>query len=384
VRRDLNRRFVHAKLLAYLPGSVTLGMHQVEYFLLPLRQSLHGLIQIFVIACLFGYIVRQAFLQFRDIDADMLHLGIVAAQIVGQAEAGDGGHPGENGALAIVGMAGFVKGDENFLQNVVDIADGDALLQKTPQIVRDFMEKPLVGGFVAAKPRLHECGEMAVLFVLVFSALCNHYGLAREYWDETSLLPRSIYDSDFAFRQSIHGANGFLAGGGTAWEARMNRRDFMKLALGGMSWLALCRSMRAYSVLAAEMIERIVMSKEQWKEKLSPEQYDVLREEGTERPFTSPLNNEHGDGVFACAGCGLELFPSNYKFDSGTGWPSFFDAIPGHVETKTDYKILAPRTEYHCARCGGHQGHVFEDGPKPTGLRYCNNGVALKFVPKKG
>ena len=114
---------------------------------------------------------------------------------------------------------------------------------------------------------------------------------------------------------------------------------------------------------------------------LTKEQYDVLRNEGTERPFTSPFLNEHRAGKFVCAGCGLDLFLTSQKFDSGTGWPSFFDAIKGHVETKLDHKLMSPRTEYHCARCGGHQGHVFEDGPPPTGLRYCNNGVALKFVP---
>ncbi len=119
-----------------------------------------------------------------------------------------------------------------------------------------------------------------------------------------------------------------------------------------------------------------------WKSELTPEQYDVLRHEGTERPFTSPLLKEHRNGVFACAACGLELFDSTTKYDSGTGWPSFFQAIPDHVETTTDYKLVMPRTEYHCARCGGHQGHVFNDGPNPTGLRYCNNGVALKFVEK--
>ena len=115
---------------------------------------------------------------------------------------------------------------------------------------------------------------------------------------------------------------------------------------------------------------------------LTPEQFEVLREEGTERPFTSPLLKEHRQGTFVCAGCDLELFVSDKKYDSGTGWPSFFEAIPGNVETKTDHKIAVARTEYHCARCGGHQGHVFEDGPKPTGLRYCNNGIALKFVAK--
>lgn len=118
-----------------------------------------------------------------------------------------------------------------------------------------------------------------------------------------------------------------------------------------------------------------------WKERLDRDQYAVLRKEGTERPFTSPLNDEKRAGVFACAGCGLDLFSSETKYDSRTGWPSFYDALPNALGTKTDYKIVVPRTEYHCARCGGHQGHVFKDGPQPTGLRYCNNGVALTFKP---
>jgi peptide-methionine (R)-S-oxide reductase len=164
--------------------------------------------------------------------------------------------------------------------------------------------------------------------------------------------------------------------------ADTDRRKFMKLLLGGTSLLALNKLFSAGKALAAETMTEITKSDTEWKKLLSPEQYDVLREEGTERPFTSPLNDEHRTGMFSCAACGLELFPSKFKFDSGTGWPSFFDAIPGHIETRTDYKLIAPRTEYHCARCGGHHGHVFEDGPKPTGLRYCNNGVALKFIPK--
>ena len=120
---------------------------------------------------------------------------------------------------------------------------------------------------------------------------------------------------------------------------------------------------------------------EEWQRLLSPEQYKVLRHEGTERAGTSPLNDEKRKGTFVCAGCELPLFASGTKYDSGTGWPSFWDAIKGAVETKSDYKLILPREEYHCARCGGHQGHVFDDGPKPTGLRYCNNGIALKFVP---
>ncbi len=132
-----------------------------------------------------------------------------------------------------------------------------------------------------------------------------------------------------------------------------------------------------------ERIIKISKSDQEWEKELSSQEYNVLREEGTERPFTSPLLKEHRKGVFACAGCGLPLFESDTKYDSGTGWPSFYRAIDGHVETKTDFKLVLPRTEYHCARCDGHQGHVFEDGPAPTGLRYCNNGVSLKFIPEE-
>ncbi|MDG1825598.1 MAG: peptide-methionine (R)-S-oxide reductase MsrB [Henriciella sp.] len=123
------------------------------------------------------------------------------------------------------------------------------------------------------------------------------------------------------------------------------------------------------------------LTEAEWKEKLEPLAFDVLRKEATERAFTSPLNDEKREGIFHCAGCDLALFESQTKYDSGTGWPSFYDFIAGSIGTKPDNKLWMVRTEYHCARCGGHQGHVFEDGPAPTGLRYCNNGVALTFKP---
>jgi peptide-methionine (R)-S-oxide reductase len=125
----------------------------------------------------------------------------------------------------------------------------------------------------------------------------------------------------------------------------------------------------------------IVRSDAEWRQTLDPAAYNVLRHEGTERPFTSPLNDEHRPGVFACAGCALPLFTSAMKFESGTGWPSYFTTIPGVFATKTDRQLIMARTEYHCAKCGGHHGHIFDDGPQPTGLRYCNNGVALRFIP---
>lgn len=130
--------------------------------------------------------------------------------------------------------------------------------------------------------------------------------------------------------------------------------------------------------------EPLKLSKEEWRKRLDPMQFNVLREEGTERPGSSPLNNEKRPGVFACVGCNLPLFTSDMKYESGTGWPSFFTAIPGVFGRNTDYKLILPRTEYHCIRCGGHHGHVFDDGPPPTRQRWCNNGVALKFIPKSG
>lgn len=130
--------------------------------------------------------------------------------------------------------------------------------------------------------------------------------------------------------------------------------------------------------------DKVTHTDAEWKKILTPDQYRVLRHEGTEAPFTSPLLDEHRAGNFACAGCDLPLFTSDMKYESGTGWPSFFTTIPGAFATKEDRFLFSPRTEYHCIRCGGHHGHVFDDGPPPTRQRWCNNGVALKFIPKTG
>ena len=154
----------------------------------------------------------------------------------------------------------------------------------------------------------------------------------------------------------------------------MNRRHLLKTAAltGLMLGLGIPR-------LRAEAFE-ISKTDAEWKAVLTPEQFAVMRQEDTERPFTSALLEEHRKGTFDCAACDLPLYSSTTKFDSGTGWPSFFDVLPNAVAKKDDNSLFSSRTEVHCRRCGGHLGHVFEDGPKPTGLRYCMNGVALKFV----
>ncbi|MDA8711312.1 peptide-methionine (R)-S-oxide reductase MsrB [Alphaproteobacteria bacterium] len=152
---------------------------------------------------------------------------------------------------------------------------------------------------------------------------------------------------------------------------QLNRRSFITLTIG-------CVLTGAKPLMS---IEKLEFTDAEWQARLSEEEYYILRKEGTERPGTSILNDEKRKGNYHCVGCEQALFNSEMKFNSGTGWPSFFDYLPNALEFKTDFKLVIPRKEYHCSRCGGHHGHVFKDGPEPTGLRYCNNGLVLNFIP---
>lgn len=176
----------------------------------------------------------------------------------------------------------------------------------------------------------------------------------------------------------------------------MHRRTLLKHLIAGASlplWLGACGRGGSADTPAAAAAPRLApppadplapiqVSRARWREILPPDRYRILFQDGTEPPGSSPLDAEKREGSFICAACFLPLFDSSHKYDSGTGWPSFFTHLPGVMGTKRDFKLVWPRTEYHCIRCGGHQGHVFDDGPPPTGQRWCNNGLALEFVPR--
>ncbi len=164
----------------------------------------------------------------------------------------------------------------------------------------------------------------------------------------------------------------------------LNRRALLTagVALGALA--AASKFSEAETVSSTETIDYRKLSDADWRQRLTPQQYDILRKHGTERAGSSPLDHEKRKGTFACAGCDLPLFSSDTKFESGTGWPSFYQPLPNAVATTTDRSFFMVRTEVHCRRCEGHLGHVFDDGPKPTGLRYCMNGLALKFMPQAG
>ena len=168
--------------------------------------------------------------------------------------------------------------------------------------------------------------------------------------------------------------------------SRLNRRSLLLATAAGAAVVGASAVFRPFSrqASATEGNFEVTLSTAEWKERLTPEQFAVLREEATERPFTSPLNKNYDKGVYNCAGCDLPVYSSETKYDSGTGWPSFWDSLPDAIGTKEDNSLFMRRTEVHCRRCGGHFGHIFDDGPEPTGKRHCLNGVSLTFIPADG